>query len=39
MPLPPLALGRYKISWRAVSDDGHLMSGEIHFTVGEKGGH
>jgi copper transport protein len=39
MPLPQLALGHYKINWRAVSDDGHLMSGEIHFMVGEKGGH
>ena len=39
VPLPPLALGHYTISWRAVSDDGHLMSGEIHFSVGEKGGH
>jgi copper transport protein len=39
MALPPLAHGHYKISWRAVSDDGHMMSGEIHFIVGEKGGH
>ena len=36
--LPTLSLGRYKISWRAISDDGHIMSGEIHFTIGEKGG-
>lgn len=38
LALPTLALGRYKISWRAVSDDGHVMSGVIHFTVGKKGG-
>jgi copper transport protein len=36
--LPTLATGRYKLSWRAVSDDGHVMSGVIHFTVGKKGG-
>lgn len=35
--LPTLAVGRYKLSWRAISEDGHIMSGEIHFTVGEKG--
>lgn len=39
VPLPTLALGRYKMSWRAVSEDGHIMSGEIHFTIGAKGGH
>lgn len=37
--LPTLAPGRYKMSWRAVGDDGHMMSGEIHFAVGEKSGH
>jgi methionine-rich copper-binding protein CopC len=36
--LPTLALGRYKMSWRAISEDGHIMSGEIHFTIGEKDG-
>jgi methionine-rich copper-binding protein CopC len=36
--LPTLPLGRYTMSWRAISDDGHIMSGEIHFTIGEKGG-
>jgi copper transport protein len=37
--LPTLVPGRYKMSWRAVSDDGHIMSGEIHFSVGGTGGH
>jgi methionine-rich copper-binding protein CopC len=36
--LPTLAPGRYKMSWRALSDDGHVMAGEIHFTVGGKPG-
>lgn len=39
MPLPPLVPGHYTLSWRALSDDGHVMAGTIHFTVGEKGGH
>jgi methionine-rich copper-binding protein CopC len=34
--LPALAPGFYKMSWRAIGDDGHIMSGEIHFSVGEK---
>jgi copper transport protein len=39
LPLPKLAAGHYKLSWRALSDDGHIMSGEIHFTVGATGSH
>lgn len=39
MPLPPLIPGHYTLSWRALSDDGHVMAGAIHFTVGEKSGH
>ena len=30
---PPLAAGKYTLSWRAVSDDGHVMPGKISFTV------
>jgi methionine-rich copper-binding protein CopC len=33
LPLPPLAAGRYTLGWRALSDDGHIMSGAIHFTI------
>ena len=36
--LPALAPSRYTMSWRAVGRDGHIMSGEIHFTVGEHAG-
>ena len=39
MPLAPLVPGHYTLSWRALSDDGHVMAGTIHFTVGEKGSH
>ena len=39
VPLPTLAAGHYKLSWRAVSDDGHIMSGQIHFSVGGTSGH
>ena len=33
IPLPALAPGAYTISWRAMSHDGHVMPGAIHFTV------
>lgn len=33
IPLPALAGGSYSLSWRVVSEDGHVMGGEIHFTV------
>lgn len=31
--LPTLAAGSYVVSWRAVSDDRHVMTGAIHFRV------
>jgi methionine-rich copper-binding protein CopC len=33
VPLPPLTPGAYSVSWRVVSDDGHVMSGALHFTL------
>ncbi len=30
---PPLTPGHYTVSWRVVSNDGHVMSGKLHFTV------
>ncbi len=36
VPLPTMAMGRYKMSWRAVSEDGHIMAGEIHFSIAGK---
>jgi methionine-rich copper-binding protein CopC len=30
---PKLAAGAYLLSWRALSDDGHVMSGTVRFTV------
>jgi methionine-rich copper-binding protein CopC len=33
VPLPPLTPGTYLVSWRVVSDDGHMMSGALHFTL------
>ena len=33
VPLPKLSPGRYTLSWRVVSDDGHIMPGALHFTV------
>jgi methionine-rich copper-binding protein CopC len=36
VPLPTLVPGRYTMSWRAISEDGHIMSGVIHFTIAAK---
>lgn len=33
VPLPPLETGRYVLKWRAVAKDGHVMRGEIDFTI------
>jgi methionine-rich copper-binding protein CopC len=33
VPLPPLTPGAYIVSWRALSDDGHVTSGALHFTL------
>jgi len=35
IPLPKLSPGRYTLSWRVVSDDGHVVPGALHFTVVE----
>jgi copper transport protein len=34
IPAPPLSAGKYTLSWRVVSDDGHVMPGKLTFTVG-----
>jgi copper transport protein len=31
--LPPLAPGHYMVSWRALSADGHVVPGQIQFTL------
>jgi methionine-rich copper-binding protein CopC len=33
VPLTQLTPGTYTVTWRAVSDDGHVMPGTLHFTV------
>ena len=33
VPAPKLAPGAYVVTWRVVSDDNHVMSGKLHFTV------
>jgi hypothetical protein len=33
IPPPPLTPGTYSVSWRVVSDDGHVMAGALHFTL------
>jgi methionine-rich copper-binding protein CopC len=34
VPSPGLAAGQYTVSWRALSDDAHVMTGEFTFAVG-----
>jgi methionine-rich copper-binding protein CopC len=34
VPSPGLADGQYTVSWRALSDDAHVMTGEFTFAVG-----
>jgi len=34
VPVAQLEAGSYVLSWRAVADDGHIVPGQIHFTVG-----
>jgi len=36
-PAPQLTAGAYVVNWRAVSSDGHVMSGKVRFTVGGGG--
>jgi methionine-rich copper-binding protein CopC len=31
--LPQLTPGTYSVSWRVVSEDGHVMAGALHFTL------
>jgi methionine-rich copper-binding protein CopC len=33
VPLPSLTPGTYSVSWHVLSDDGHMMSGTLHFTL------
>jgi methionine-rich copper-binding protein CopC len=30
--LPKLSPGKYAVNWRVVSEDGHIMSGQLSFT-------
>jgi methionine-rich copper-binding protein CopC len=32
-PLPPLVAGRYRVDWRVLSTDGHVVSGTFDFSV------
>jgi methionine-rich copper-binding protein CopC len=32
-PLPPLPAGRYRVEWRVLSTDGHVVSGAFAFSV------
>ena len=32
-PVKPLEAGAYTLTWRAAGDDGHVLSGEVKFTI------
>lgn len=34
VPVTSLTPGKYTVSWRAMGADNHVMSGDLHFTVG-----
>ena len=34
VPAPQLTAGKYVLSWRGISEDGHVMPGKLSFTVG-----
>lgn len=38
IPAPALSPGRYTLTWRAMSEDGHVMPGKITFTLAPGGG-
>jgi methionine-rich copper-binding protein CopC len=33
VPLPPLKPGSYLLTWRVVGHDGHMVPGQLHFTL------
>jgi copper transport protein len=37
IPAPQLQAGKYVLTWRVVSGDGHVMPGKLSFTVGPSG--
>jgi methionine-rich copper-binding protein CopC len=37
VPVPKLEAGTYVLSWRVVGDDGHIVPGQIHFTISAGG--
>ena len=38
VPAPRLAPGTYTLSWRVLSDDGHVMPGKLTFTIATNAG-
>lgn len=37
VPAPKLTAGKYTVHWRAVGDDGHVMTGKVQFTIDPNG--
>lgn len=36
IPLPKLAPDRYRLTWRVIAEDGHVMSGTVNFTIARR---
>ena len=35
LKLPPLSVGYFKVKWRAMSEDGHILKGDFSFIIEE----
>ncbi len=35
LKLPPLSVGHFKVKWRAMSEDGHIVKGDFSFIIEE----
>jgi methionine-rich copper-binding protein CopC len=35
VPLPALSPAHYVVSWRVMSSDGHVVHGQVHFTLAQ----
>lgn len=36
IPLPKLAPDSYRLTWRVIAEDGHVMSGTVNFTIARR---
>lgn len=36
IPLPKLVPDRYRLTWRVIAEDGHVMTGSVNFTIARR---